>query len=146
MKPIVQALVLAERVYQDVTGKKIIAGTFNRVAIVSASHLGGERESAGGGTERFLVGGMHGGSPYAYISLTDVVDGTELTLQFVNLSKNKVLLELALVVHIQDRLETVEIVSPLPVLPIQEPGTYAFEVLCEGEILRSYRIIAERMP
>jgi len=89
---------------------------------------------------------MHGGSPYAYISLTDVVDGTKLTLQFINLGKNIVLLELAMVVNIKDRLETVEIVAPLPPLPITEPGTYALEVVCEGEILRSHRIIAEQLP
>ena len=32
-KPIVQALVLADHVYQDTSGKMIIAGTFNRFYI-----------------------------------------------------------------------------------------------------------------
>lgn len=146
MKPVVQALVLADRVYQDVTGKKIIAGTFNRVLLASSKHCMRKEELPSGETQTFVAGGMNGGSPYAYISLTDVVDGTQLTLQFVNLGKNIVLLELALVVNIKDRLETVEIVAPLPPLPITEPGTYAFEVVCEDEILRSHRIIAEQLP
>jgi hypothetical protein len=146
VKPIVQALVLAERVYQDITGKKIIAGTFNRVFIPSAEHFVREQPLRNGRTQTLVAGGMHGGSPYAYISLTDVVDGSALTLQFVNLGKNQVLLELALVVNIRDRLEAVEIVVPLPPLPITEPGTYALEITCEGEILRSHRIVAEHIP
>ena len=146
MKPVVQSLVLADRVYQDVTGKKIIAGTFNRVLLPSSKHCMRKEELPSGETQTFAAGGMHGGSPYAYISLTDVVDGTKLTLQFINLGKNIVLLELAMVVNIKDRLETVEIVAPLPPLPITEPGTYALEVVCEGEILRSHRIIAEQLP
>src|SRR5262245_35626445 len=31
MKPILQALVLADKVYEEKSGKKIIAGTFNRI-------------------------------------------------------------------------------------------------------------------
>ena len=43
----------------------------------------------------------------------------------------------------------VTFVSPLslllPALPIQEEGVYAFEVVCEGEILGTYRITAEEI-
>jgi len=34
VKPVLQALPLADRIYQDTTGKHIIAGTFNRMVFV----------------------------------------------------------------------------------------------------------------
>ncbi len=141
MKPVLQALVLAEHVYQDVSGKKVIAGTFNRVRFTKKP-LSQHVKTPEGGTGVIIPGGMQGGSPYAYLSLTDVCDQTELTLQFVNLTSNKTLLGKKVVVNVSDRLATVELVLPLPALPIDEPGTYAFEVVCEGDILGSYRIAA----
>ena len=92
-----------------------------------------------------MPGGVHGGSPFAYISLTDVVDGTKLTLQFVNLDKNVTLLGTDVVVNCPDRLSSVEMVVPLPPLPVQEAGSYALEVVCDGEILGSHRISAEEV-
>ena len=147
MKPVLQALVLAERVYQDITGKKIIAGTFNRVFFsTDRTDLVREETLSNGETQQFITGGMHGGSPYAYISLTDVVANTELILQFVNLTKNVTLLETRISIPSQSRLDTIEIVSALPPLPIREVGIYAFEVVCEGQILGSHRLVAEPMP
>lgn len=141
MKPVLQALVLAERVYEDKTGKKIIAGTFNQV-LFSTKPIGQKVDLPDGGVQHLVPGGLHGGSPYAYISLTDVCDKTKLSLQFVNLTKNAVLMGTEILVECDNRLQTVEIVAPLPPLPIRESGTYAFEVVCEGEILGSYRITA----
>lgn len=145
MKPVLQALVLAERVYQDVTGKKIICGTFNRVCFKQAAELVQEKKSPGGEKKLVVLGGMHAGSPYAYISMTDVVDGTQLTLQFVHLTKNVVLLERVIAVKCEDRLKTVELIVPLPPLPVAEEGVYAFEIVCEGEILGSHRIVGEEL-
>jgi hypothetical protein len=144
VKPVLQALVLAEHVYQDVTGKKVIAGTFNRVRF-TRKPLIREVEQPDGTKTTVVPGGMHGGSPYAYISLIDVCKGTKLLLQFVNLTKNAVVFGTELTVDCDDRLQTIEIVIPLPPLPIQESGVYAFEVVCEGEILGSYRITAEEL-
>jgi hypothetical protein len=39
----------------------------------------------------------------------------------------------------------VELVLPLPRLPIQESGIYALELLCDGDLLGSYRISAENL-
>ena len=147
MKPVLQALILAERVYEDRnTGKKVIAGTFNSVFYKRLADLVKEVELPSGEKVQRVPGGMHGGSPTAYISITDVHDGTELTLQFVNLTKNVVLMQTQLVVDCEDRLRTVEIVTPLPPLPISEDGTYALEVVCEGDILGSHRITARELP
>ncbi len=141
MKPVLQALVLAEHVYEDKSGKKIIAGTFNSVhfskkpSALDVNFPDGTKGNA-------MLGGVNAGSPYAYISMTDLCDGTELTLQFVNLGKNEVLFSTKITADGNARLGTTEIVAPLPSLPIAEEGTYAFEILCEDEILGSHRITA----
>ncbi len=90
-----------------------------------------------------LPGGMQSGSPFAYINLTDVGENTKLLFRFVNLTKNALLFANEMTVDSKDRLQNVELVLPLPLLPIQEEGTYAFEVVCEGEILGTYRIAAD---
>jgi len=137
--PVLQALVLAEKVYEDRSGKKIIAGTFNRVVLRADKPR--EQVLPDGTKQTLLKGGMHAGSPSAYISLTDVARETRLSLQFVNLTKNVVLFGTELHVTCEDRLATVEIIVPLPPLNVPEEGSYAFEVVCEGEILGSHRII-----
>jgi len=142
VKPVLQALVLADRVYQEVTGKKIIAGTFNGVKFSRKPPVA-DLACPDGGKQQVLMGGMAVGSPSAYISLTDVCDGTKLQIQFVNLSKNVALFGTEVAINNVDRLNNVELVLPLPVLPISEAGAYALQVLCEGEILGSWRLVAE---
>ena len=144
MKPVLQALVLAEHIYEDKTGKKIICGTFNAVKYSHASPVK-EISAADGTNKKVIAGGTDGGSPWAYISLTDVWDNTDLELQFVSLRQNKAIFRTGLRVQCTDRLATVEIVVPLPRLFVPESGTYAFEVMCEGEVLGSHRIRFEEI-
>lgn len=139
MKPVLQALVLAERVYEVVGGQKVIAGTFNGVKLRRRVP---EQPVPGEGGKAVLVGGAMG-SPWAYISLTDVCNNTELQLQFVSLSRNVVLFETKLIVQCDNRLATVEVIVALPLLQLPEPGTYSFEVVCEGEVIGSHRVIAK---
>ncbi len=144
MKPVLQALVLAEHVYQDVSGKKIIAGTFNSVRFTQKPLI--KTVAKPDGTQQMLVpGGMHAGSPYAYVSLTDVCESTILQLQFVNLTRNKILFSKEVTVNSKNRLATRELIFPLPPLGIDEPGVYAFEVVCEGDILGSCRVMAKEL-
>jgi hypothetical protein len=142
VKPVLQALVLADRVYQEVGGKKIIAGTFSGYKF-SKKPPAAEIVRPDGTKQRVLAGGTSVGSPYAYISLTDVCDGATLQIQFLNLSKNIVLFGNEIKISCADRLANVEVVLPLPVLPITEPGGYALQVVSEGEILGSWRVVAE---
>lgn len=144
MKPVLQALVIAEHIYQDVTGKKVIAGTFNRVNF-TRQPLARPIERPDGSQAVMLPGGMQSGSPYAYVNLTDVHENTHLVFRFVNLSTNELLFANEAVVSSRDRLQSVELVLPLPLLPIRDEGVYAFEVVCEGEILGTYRISAEEI-
>ena len=144
MKPVLQALVLAERIYTDgMTQKKVICGTFNGL-IIGKIPLP-TMVLPDGTTKQMLLGGTDMGCPAAYISVTDIVDGTELSFQFVNQSKNKVLFRAGVRLEVKDRLATVEIVTPLPPMSavIKEPGIYSFDVLCDGEILGSHRLIVK---
>jgi len=143
VKPVLQALVLADRVYQDaISGKKIIAGTFSGFKFSKKPPVA-EIVRPDGQKQRVIAGGLSAGSPYVYISLTDVCDNTTIQIQFVNLSKNIVLFGNAITISTVDRLSNTELVLPLPVLPISEAGVYALQVVCEGEILGSWRIVAE---
>lgn len=142
MKPVLQALVLADRVYQDVSGKKVICGTFSGYKFSKKPPLA-EITRPDGQKQQVLVGGMRAGSPCVYISLTDVCDGTKIQVQFVSLSRNTVLFGKEIEIPNDDRLRNVEIAMPLPELPITEAGTFAVEVLCEGSLLGSWRILAE---
>lgn len=143
MKPVLQALVLAERVYSDgASGKKIIAGTFNRLVIGRVKRVVEHPD----GTQRpVLHGGIDPGCPWIYISLTDVVDGTELTFQMVDVTRNEPIFETSAKITEEDRLATVEIVLPLPRISefVTRPGTLSFDVLWHGEILGSHRLRVE---
>ncbi len=146
MKPVLQALVLAEHVYTDLTGKKVIAGTFGEIHFQRAGLIE-EQQGLDGERQLVIKGGTHAGSPYAYIALKDVIKKAEISLQFVNLSKNEVIFENTFPVESDDRFKLIEIVVPLPPLagPWSENAIFAFEVLCEGEIIGSHRLRMKEM-
>jgi hypothetical protein len=141
VKPVLQALVLAEHIYTDLSGKKVICGTFNGLNI-SKAPIAKEIVEPDGTKKVSLIGGMNIGSPYLYINLTDVFDGTEIVIQFMNLNDNLVVFQSKLMVQANQRAPTVEIVAPLPALGlfITGPGQYSFDVLCEDEIIGSHRL------
>jgi hypothetical protein len=152
VKPVLQALVLAERVYEDKsTGRKIIAGTITELLLVPKKKLSGvsvslpQPDGTLKNVRRMKMQGALQGSLFAYISLTGVHDGTKLGLQFVSLKKNKVMFGAGIAIACEDRFKTVEISLPLPPFDIPEPGAYAFEVTCEGEIIGSARIVAKEI-
>ncbi len=144
MKPILQALLLADRVYQDAdTGKKIIAGTFNSIGVARPKPA--EFVPGGSGeTRRLIKGGMHAGSPYDYISVTEIRGQTNLILRYLDLEDNSILLQAEFEVSCDNPLETVEITAPLPPLPVPHPGNYALELLCgtgiDLELIGSHRL------
>ena len=146
IKPVLQALVIADRVYTDKdTNKKIIAGTFDRI-LFKRNVKPIERELPDGRRIQLSPGGMQAGSPWVYICFTDVCDGTKITLRFTNLTKNKPLFFTALGFSGTERLGSTEVILPLPPLPIVEPGTYAIEIWCDDELLGMRRLVAEELP
>ncbi len=188
MKPIIQAMVLADHVYEDKsTGKKIIAGTFNQLLFskkprrpatgepaspsdssgsqASAPATNGGAVPAGAASEaavpagssdparqpiapppaiasklQAVPGGMQSGSPYLYISLTDAQGDLPLVIRYVDLESNESLFQAKATVRCKDRLQTIEMVVPLPALPTPHSGVYALELLSDGEPLASLRV------
>lgn len=145
MKPVLQALLLADRVYQDkVTGKHIVAGIFSQMLFVKDGAKPRTKEVDG--EERQVVpGGMQAGSPYAYISLTDFQGSERFVLRYVDLDEDTPIFEAPFTVSSDDRLKTVEITAPLPPLPITKAGTFALELLWKNEPLGSFRVIVQEM-
>lgn len=129
VKPVLQALILADHIYQDAgSGKRIIAGTFNRLRVDTVPcHFG-------------VV-------TWAYICLTEVRGEIQLELRYVDLKDHKVLLHLeGLKVKHDNPLGNVEVVLPIPGFPVPHEGVYAFEVHWAGEMLGFLRIEVSTAP
>ena len=144
--PVLQALILADHVYQDRdTGKKVIAGTFNVLRFSRPSPQAAETSPT---VPRPLRPAevMKAGSPMVYLSLTDVRGTMSLDLRYVDLADNEVLMRGKFQVQSEDPLRTVEAVVAVPPLPIRHPGAYALELLYEDELLGALRITAVEMP
>jgi hypothetical protein len=138
-------MLLADRVYEDKsTGKKIVAGIFNRLLTVNQVNLPKGRDEEGNEVVA-VPGGMHAGSPFVYFSLTDFQGQAPFVLRYVDLSDAKVLLHATFDISCQDPLATVEVVAPLPPLPTPHPGVYALELLCREEPVGSLRVVVEQI-
>ncbi len=164
-KPVLQALVLADHIYQDkFTGKMVIAGTFNRVVFVRRKAEHGAPPSAEplpppDGPQRLQPSDepppppdlprrlqphevSRAGSPFAYVSLTEVHGTIPLELRYVDLDDNVVVLRTEFSVRSDSPLNTVEVMVQLPPLPTLHPGVFALELLCGNEPLGSHRVTA----
>jgi hypothetical protein len=144
VKPVLQAILLADHIYEDrTTGKKIIAGTFNRLFFkrqVIRSEVG-----SGGEKRLHIPGGMQAGSPYAYVSLTEVRGAIHCVLRYVDLEDDRSLLRCEFEVQNDDPLKSVEIIVPMPPLPTGKAGIHALELLCDGEPIGALRIQVEEL-
>jgi hypothetical protein len=90
VKPVLQALLLADRIYEDKSGKKIIAGTSNRWLFKKGEAK--PQTVVVDGEGRFLIpGGAQAGSPSVYISLTNIRRTVNCILRYVNLEQDAVL-------------------------------------------------------
>jgi hypothetical protein len=146
-KPVLQSLILADHVYEDkLTGKRIIAGVFNRIIRGRKPLRPAPPESGAPPGQRLLEippTGLQSGSPFAYLSLTEVRGQQTFVLQFTNLNDNSVLFRSELRVECPNPLYTVELTVPLPPIAPPQPGVYALELLHHQEILGSLRIVVE---
>ncbi len=148
-KPVLQALVLADHIYQDkTTGKMIIAGTFNRLHVfradVPCDNALSPAEDVKQSSDNLRKLQYHDickvGSPWAYISLTELRGTVPLELRYVDLTDNVVMMRVALSVKANSPLDTIELMVPLPVLPMPHGGTYALELLSNDEPLGAHRV------
>ena len=150
MKPIVQALLVADHIYTDEQSKKkIICGIFHRlyyrkleVAPLIGKDGGGEEEKR---LLRVPLTGFDSGSPFCYIGLTSIHGIQDFELRYVDLAEDKPLFGVEFKVDCKNPLETVEIVFPLPRLPHDKPGNFALELLWKNEPLGLHRITVEEM-
>jgi hypothetical protein len=144
VKPVLQALLLADHIYRDsITGKHVIAGTFNKMVFVK----GGARPKAvdvAGEKRQLIPGGVQTGSPCVYISLTEIRGKVQCVLRYVNLEQDQALFQTQFSIESPDPLQTVEVVLPLPMLP-HEAGAHALELLCDDEPVGSHRVIVQEV-
>ena len=122
LKPAVQSFILADHVYVDSqSGKKVIAGTFNRVAL--------------GVSQTALV------PVYAYLALTNCRGHVEFHVRLIDLGDGNILHESArLRFDAQDPLHIYELVMELSPLPLPHEGSYALEACCNGQTIGSVTI------
>ena len=118
---------------------------------------GGEGGGSGGGR---IEGGppttksqpiqslMQAGSPFAYFSVTELTGRKTFEVRYVDLHDNRVLFQAEVPIECDDPLRTIEVSLPLPRLPLValEERSYALEVLCEGTLLGSHRVLARITP
>jgi hypothetical protein len=89
---------------------------------------------------------IRAGSPSAYVSLTELHGHRSFELRYVDLKDNTVIFTVEFKVESRSPLETVQLSVPLPPLPVPHEGLFALELLCEGELLGSHRILTKRHP
>ena len=152
MKPRVQAILVADHVYEDkITGKKIIAGVFDRLLLVDQQRLSRQWQQDSekgevGGYRNLIPGGMQSGAPSSFICLTDVRGKQDFILQYTYVNEEQILFQTSFTITCNDPLHAVEIVLPLPPLPTDRRGTYSLELVWNNEVIGSHRIRVEEYP
>lgn len=138
--PVLQALLLADHVYIDrSSGRHVICGVFSRVQFVPDAV-----QKQVSGQPIAVQHLMSAGSPYSYISLTELQGLKTFELRFVSLADNSVLLSTQFQVKSQNPLATIELALPLPQIRVPHEGVYALELLCEETLLGAHRVEAIR--
>jgi hypothetical protein len=142
-KPVLQAMVLADHVYQDRnTGKFVIAGTFGTIWRQPSP----PKPTEGAPVKQPIGAITQMGSPYLYLALADVHGKAALTLRLVDLSDANTMLEANFDVAAADPLTMCEFVLPMPLLPAMKPGVMSLDLLFQNEILGSWRINVRDVP
>lgn len=128
--PHLNALLLADRVYEDKSGKNIIAGTFDTVYVAGFPMI-----FTGGATLYMNVSDFQG-SNHFYVRLVRLSDGTEIAKSSdVPISHD-------------DPLKSAEIKMELPPLQFPEEGLYALEIMWNGNYLgqRKLHLVKKESP
>lgn len=123
--PILQAFLLADHVYTDATtGKRVIAGTFNR--IISSSFP------------------THYPPVAVFVQLTELSGKSILQFKLVRLSDNFVVMESGEIpIESNDKLAVTNISVAVPSLPFAKPGMYGFECYVGGDLVGTIRLFAD---
>ena len=109
----------------------------------------GHGESGEPGTRQQSIQSLvQAGSPYVYFSVTELTERKIFEVRYVDLHSNRSLFQAEVPIECDDPLKTIEVSLPLPRLPLValEERSYALEVLCDGQLLGSHRVLARRSP
>ena len=118
---------------------------------------GGEGGGSGGGhpeggepqtRQQPIQNLVQAGSPYVYFSVTEMTGRKRFEVRYVDLHSNRSLFQAEVPIECDDPLKTIEVSMPLPRLPLValEERSYALEVLCDGQLLGSHRVLARITP
>lgn len=125
IKPIIQALLLADNVYTDAeTGKRVIAGVFDSITLPE-------------------IPGDFPQVTCVYVSLTAVRGEIEVMLRYVDLDSDEVLMEHGPTkLSSDDPVASLDFSAPMPPLPVPHEGVFALEVHVGDELIGMLRITA----
>jgi len=125
MKPIIQALLLADNVYTDIeTGKRVITGVFDFIGVPE-------------------IPGHFLKVTHAYVSLTELRGRVEIMLRYVDLDSNEILMEHGpTVIEQDDPIASEDFTVTVPPLPVPHEGVFALEVHANNELIGMLRITA----
>jgi len=126
--PVLQALLLADAVYTDVSGKRIICGTFGKIFCNKfPAHT------------TFM--------PFVFVLLVDVMNEIALQFRWVRLEDNQILMESSSVtIRNNDPLMPVDIAVQIPNLPLPLSSTYGFECWADDAMIGSVRLPVVQTP
>jgi len=144
MRPILQALLLCDRVYIDTAGKAIIAGVFDRwcFRLPKPAASGNDVVELGAVIRKSVNEIQDVGTPWVFISLTDVKGPTKLELRFEELTGSEVYFSADIEVTSEDPLGSIKVGLPVPRLP-NKAGDYILDLLHEDVSLGSHRVKIE---
>lgn len=91
---------------------------------------------------------MQAGSPYVYFSVTELSSRKVFEVRYVDLHENRSLFQAEVPIECDDPLKTIEVSLPLPRLPLValQERVYGLEILCEGQLLGTHRVLARISP
>jgi len=155
-KPILQALLVADRVYTDKDSKKkIIAGVlrkicyFKEVIVADSDDDQAESQAPDKGTlhKKNVLGGVSstGPAPSIYISLTEVYGTQSFLIRYVNVATDTAKFERKIELTAENPIDTLERVYPMPELPLGIGNVFAVELIWDNETLGSFRIVFDEI-
>ena len=115
MNPRVQAILIADKVYEDKsTGKKVVAGIFDKIGFVNPEQFQERletqlKEQGVEGAERIITGGMSSGSPTCYVRLVDVRGEQSFVLRYVYINEDQVLFRTEFQITSNDPLQAIDV-------------------------------------
>ena len=140
MKPKVQAILLADHVYKDeFTGKYIVSGIIDTYLFNPNPTPEPKRDP-----NDIPLDMQRAGAPYVYVNLTEFNGQFDFQLRYLSLATDQVIAAFSFQMASHDPLKTVQFALAFPSVPKVE-DTIALELLCEGEVIGSQRIVVTKL-